>query len=709
MSYKRIKFEINESIAYVGFGFNSTKSMTTLDEESIFELKDIVKELSSKSKDKSIKGVVFHSLVPGCFLAGADINLIASLKNESEGAEGAEAGQKIFNDIEDLKVPTVSAVDGVCFGGGMELALSCNSIICSNDKKTSMGLPEVKLGLIPGFGGTYRMPKRVGLPVALDLILTGKGINARKAKKIGLVDESYSKHRLLEKAPVHFRKKKKNGSIKETIENFASDNFLSKKIIYQKARESVLKKTKGFYQAPLKILQVMEAGMMKSRDSYLSFESEAFGELCISEQSKNLQHIFFMHEQSKKYSGPKSSNDLLVLNRGAAVGAGTMGGGIAWLMADNGMKPIMKDLNLDALELGLKQSSSNFSGALKRRKISKDEFERKQRSIIPQLDFHGFKNVDLIIEAVVENMDIKKKVFSELEKEVRPDCLISSNTSSLSVEEMATAFEIPERFAGLHFFNPVHRMPLVEIITHSKVSPETIEGLYKWCLKVKKTPIIVKDGPGFLVNRILMPWLNEVSFLLEEGVSMKAIDDACLNFGMPMGACRLMDEVGIDVGDKVAKIVHKGLGDRVKASELSSKFIEKGLLGKKTSKGFYLYDEKGKCIEENPEALKLFPNKTKDMDEIEIQMRCFLPMINEASFILGEGIVEKAADVDLGLIFGIGFPPFRGGLLRYADSEGPERLYDALCKFAETVDKDRYTPGEYFKSLVDSKKKFYDI
>ena len=703
---KKISVEVKEKIAYVGFGYNSSKSMTVLDEETLRELLRIVEHIESHSKELS--GVIFHSHTPGCFLAGADINLINSMKTEAEAASGAEMGQQLFNKIEDLKIPTLACVDGVCLGGGMELALSCKRIIASDHKKTSLGLPEVKLGLLPGFGGTYRMPKKVGLPTALDLILTGKTLNASKAKRVGLVAETFPRENLLVKAPEFLGKSEKKSSFKESLEQMASDNFLAKKIIFQKAREGVLKQTKGFYQAPLKILDVMESGMLKGRASYLDSESQAFGELCLGEQSQNLRHLFFMMEGAKKYPGPKSEKALPKLEVGAALGAGTMGGGIAWLMADAGMNPIMKDIGTPALELGLKQASENFRGALKRKKLTQDDFERKQRSIRPQLDYAGFKTVDLLIEAVVENMDIKKKVFAETEKKMKKEAIITSNTSSLSVQEMSTALEIPERFAGLHFFNPVHRMPLVEIITHDKVAPETIEALYQWCLRVKKTPVIVKDGPGFLVNRILMPYLNEAGFLLEEGVSIEDLDQACLNFGMPMGPCRLLDEVGIDVGVKVAKILHDGLGDRARASSLSAKLSEAGLHGRKTSKGFYNYDEAGKQGSINDEARALLPKNGKKMSETEIQLRVFLPMINEASTVLADKIVEDAATVDLGLIFGIGFPPFRGGLLRYADSEGLDRIYDSLLKYAESVDKDRYSPSAYLKDLVDNKRKFYD-
>lgn len=706
MEIKTLSYEVQDNIAFVGFGYNDDKSMTTLGEETLKDMNLILDEIS-KNQNKEIKGVAFFSHKEKCFLAGADINIISSMKTEQDGAEGAEKGQNLYNRIEDLKIPTLACVNGVCLGGGTEFVLSCDKVIAGENEKTFFGLPEVKLGLIPGFGGTYRMPKKIGLPSALEYILSGKNMNSKKAKKLGLVEETYPYERLKEMASKHLFKMRKSISLKDSLEHLAQDNFVTRKIIFQKARENVLKMTKGFYQAPLKILDVMEAGQSKGRSSYLQSEAQAFGELCVSDQSKNLQSLFFMMEGSKKC--PVNVPKAKVPRRGACLGAGTMGGGIAWLMSDVNMMPIMKDLNTNGLELGLKQASDNFSKMYKRKKISQDDFERKMRSIFPVIDFSGFKSVDLVVEAVIENIDIKKKVFAEVEKEVREDCLITSNTSSLSINEMAKALEKSDRFAGLHFFNPVNKMPLVEIIKHDKVSDETLASLYEWCLKVKKTPVIVNDGPGFLVNRILGPYMNQAVFLMEEGVSVESIEEACLNFGMPMGPARLMDEVGIDVGDKVAKILFEGLGSRAKPCELSHKFLEKGFLGKKNNKGFYSYDEDGKVQELNPEALSLIPKATKKMNEIEIQMRIFLPMINEAATCIDEKIVDDARTLDLAMIFGTGFPPFRGGLLKYADTEGLDRIVEALDKFATTVDKDRYTTCDFLKKLVEQKKKFYEI
>ena len=705
MDFQKISFRVEDNIVHIGIGLDTESSLTTLTIQSLEELDKAFDEVSSLIKQKSCKGLILFSEKPGCFLAGMDINVIKSLSTPAEAARGAEKGQFLFNKLEDLNIPKVVCVDGVCLGGGLEMAMACNYILASDSPKTKLGLPEVMLGFIPGFGGTYRLPKRVALPQALDLILSGRAVNGRKGKKLGLVNEVYPAERLVQMAKKWLENpKEKDHSISDSIHNLAVDNFVSRKVIFQKARESVLKKTKGFYQAPLKIIEVMESGSWKSRKSYLSAESNAFGELSQSDQSQALQHIYFLNENAKKKFKSEGKSGVKI---GGVLGAGTMGGGIAWLFANNNQRPYMKDIGLEGLELGLKQSSDNFKKALNRRKMTAYEFERKQRSITPTLTYDGFSKVDLVVEAVVEKMDIKKAVLSELEKNVNKECMITTNTSSLSVAEMSTCLEDSSRFAGLHFFNPVNKMPLVEIITHDNCSEDTIRKLYKWVLEVKKTPIVVKDGPGFLVNRILTPWLNESMYLLQEGVSMNDVDQAALNFGMPMGPCRLIDEIGLDVMEKVGNIIYDGLGERLKPSELSLKISETGLLGKKGGKGFYKYDQTGKVAGESDEIQKLLPTDRKKVDEITLQMRMFLPMINEASFILEDGITDDPGTVDLGLIFGIGFPPFRGGLLRYADNEGLDRIGDAINDFSSKVNAHRYGMSEHLKKLIAEKKRFY--
>lgn len=708
MQLESLTFEVKNTIALVGFGKFEKKSMTTLSAQTLLELKFVVEEISKKEKNKDVKGVLFFSHKPGVFLAGVDVSLINSLKTEADAARGAEQGQMIYNMIEDLKSPTAAVVDGVCLGGGLELSLSCKRIYVSDNPKTALGLPEVMLGVLPGFGGTYRLPKRVGLPNALDMILTGRQVKSKAALKNGLATAMLPTERMMELAMDLILKPvpKKNEGFSKSLENVAMDNFLTRKIIFQKAREKVLSQSKGFYPAPLKILEVLESGASKGRDAYLSMEAQAFGELSQTNVSRHLQHIFFLTDNSKKLEG---KDELPTIERGAVLGAGVMGGGIAWLFAHNNQAPIMKDINQAGLELGLKQASQNFSSALRKKRMSEDDFNRKMRSITPTTSFDGFMGVDLVVEAVVENMQVKKKIFAELEGQVRPQCLITTNTSSLSVTEMSQALQDSSRFAGLHFFNPVNKMPLVEIIAHPKASKKTLDTLYKWALDVKKTPVIVNDGPGFLVNRILAPYLNEAAYLLESGISIKDIDQAALNFGMPMGPCRLMDEVGLDVCEKVGKIMQEGLGARALASGLSHKLTESGALGKKNSKGFYLYDEKGQPTGVNPVVESLLPSTSSSMDELQLQLRLFLPMINEAAYCLMDKIVSKASVVDIAMIYGIGFPPFKGGLLTYADSEGLERVTAIMQQFASEVSAERYTPAPLLVELMQKKSSFYAL
>lgn len=707
MNLQTLTFEIKNHIAYVGFGKYEKKSMTTLSRDAMEEMRRVLTEIQAKQK-KEIKALIFFSHKPGVFLAGVDISLINSLKTEAEAARGAEHGQLLYNMIEDLKIPTAAVVDGVCLGGGLELSLACERIYASDNSKTALGLPEVMLGVLPGFGGTYRLPRKVGLPNALDMILTGRQVRGRAALKMGLVEAILPTERMLELVPALIMKpvpSKKSG-LEKAFERVATENFLTRKIIFQKAREKVMEQSKGFYPAPLKILEVLDAGAGKGRDAYLAMEAQAFGDLSQTVVSRNLQHIFFLTDNSKKI---ENKDQLPSIKRGGVLGAGVMGGGIAWLFANSDQAPLMKDISQPALELGLKQASGNFSSALRKRRMSEDEFNRKMRSITPTLTFDGFKGVDLVVEAVVENMDVKKKVFAELETKVRPDCLLTSNTSSLSVTEMAGALKDSSRFAGLHFFNPVNKMPLVEIIAHPGASQKTLQTLYKWALEVKKTPVIVNDGPGFLVNRILAPYLNEAAYLLEAGVSIQDIDQAALNFGMPMGPCRLMDEVGLDVCEKVGKIMEAGLGTRAKASALSTRLTQTGALGRKNNKGFFLYDEKGKVAGRNPEIEALLPTKSLSIDETLLQMRLFLPMINEAAYCLADKIIDKASVVDLGMIYGTGFPPFKGGLLMYADAEGLDRILSAMQQFASEVSQERYHPAPLLVELAQSKKRFYDL
>jgi 3-hydroxyacyl-CoA dehydrogenase/enoyl-CoA hydratase/3-hydroxybutyryl-CoA epimerase len=701
MAFERIEFEVKDNIAYIGFGKNETKSMTTLSRQTLEELREAVQNCQRK---KDLVGVIFHSLKPDVFLAGVEIELINSMTSESEAQEGAASGQQIFNMIEDLHCSTIALIDGICLGGGLELSLACKKIAVSDSPKTKLGLPEVMLGVLPGFGGTYRLPKKIGLTSALDMILTGKQVRATAALKLGLADFIAPKERLLESA-VKWLKTERKPIKKSVAVSLLEGSFVGRRIIFQKARENVLQKTKGFYPAPLKILEVLEKGYGKNREDYLHREAQAFGELSQTSQSKSLQHVFFLTDRSKKVD--KTKADLKKIKNGAVLGAGTMGGGIAWLFAKNNISVLMKDVHTTGLELGLKQASENFKKEVKKRRLSEDDFNRKMRLISPSTSYDGFASADLVVEAIVEDMNIKKKVHAELETHVNNETIVTSNTSSLSIAEMSKAYQRPERFCGLHFFNPVNKMPLVEIILHDRVSQNVVDSLYAWVLAVGKTPVVVKDGPGFLVNRILAPYLNEAAYMLEEGYSIEDLDQVALDFGMPMGPCRLMDEVGLDVSQKVGKILFENLGERFRPSQISHKLVENGFLGKKNKKGFYLYADDDRNSVVNSELAKTFSSESKNGDVIEMQMRLFLPMINEAAACLSDGIVQDAFSIDLALIYGIGFPPFRGGLLKFAESQGIHNCLNKMKEFEKTVSAERYHPHPYLVKLAQQGQKFY--
>jgi 3-hydroxyacyl-CoA dehydrogenase/enoyl-CoA hydratase/3-hydroxybutyryl-CoA epimerase len=534
-------------------------------------------------------------------------------------------------------------------------------------------------------------------------------VKGESAKEMGLVDEVYGKTRLVEMAiSKHIRGHKEEVSRKGPAKSGGALDPAAREAIFRKARESVLKRTRGHYEAPLRILDLLESSLGDPRSTYLGKEAQLLGELAVSEQSRNLQNIYFLHANSQQYRGPVGSEQRLTIRTGAVVGAGTMGGGIAWLMAKNDMSPILKDMDRRTLAFGLEQAGNIFAEALERRKMREDECKRKQGSIKAQSDYHGFERIDLVVEAVVEEMETKKRVFSEIEKEVSDDCLIASTASTLSVNGIASSLSRPERFAGLHFFSPVHSVPLVEIITHDQVAPGTVSALYEWAVRVKKVPVVVKDGPGFLVNRILTPFMNEALYLLDEGVPIDELEQACLDFGMPIGPCRLLDEVGIDVGHRIVRMLNQATGDRFKPAGLYERLSDLDHYGKKSKKGFFHYDDQGRESGINQDILGLLPAQKISMSEQDIHKRIMMPMINEAATVLQERVVRTVQEIDLGLIFGAGFPRFRGGLLRYADSQGLDNILRALDACAKDLDAERFEACSLLREMAAKQDTFYN-
>jgi 3-hydroxyacyl-CoA dehydrogenase / enoyl-CoA hydratase / 3-hydroxybutyryl-CoA epimerase len=672
------------------------------------ELDRLLDELGS---NKEIKALVFLSGKANSFIVGADIAEIRGITDSNAGEQLARKGQFVLNKLEALPFPTVAAIHGPCMGGGLELALACTYRIISNDQKTALALPEVKLGIIPGFGGTQRLPRIAGLSNALDMILTGKSVFAEKARKSGLADEVTYKEILPDRAVAMAKKaigrprpaspRAKRSLLTVLLES----NPLSRKIVFRAARNNVLRETRGNYPAPLAALESVRYGMAHGGEAGYAHEAELLGSLAPTEISKNLISLFYLNEMLKKDTHSSSH----AVRDAGVIGAGVMGGGIAQLFSEKGVVVRMKDINTKAVANGFKEAWEIFR---KRRNKgiltaiqARDGFDR----ITGTTDYSGFQKADIAVEAVVENMDVKTAVLRDFEAVAKNGAIFASNTSSLSITELASVCKHPANVAGMHFFNPVEKMPLVEVIRGRKTSAETIAAVASLARKLGKLPVIVNDGPGFLVNRILMPYLNEAARMLEQGETIDDIDNALLSFGMPMGAFILLDEIGIDVAHKVADILEQGLGDRIKPSPLLGALYNEGYWGKKNGRGFYRYEGRNRK-EPDRSLYPKIPESNGIKGKIgpeEIMERPLLLMIKEAVLCLEENIIDSPDLLDGALMFGIGFPPFRGGLLKYADKLGVKTIVDKLLRYAKKYG-ERFNPPEPLLEMARTGGGFYD-
>lgn len=681
----------------------------------MMRLKEVIEELSKSS----FKAVIFKSNKPKIFIAGADIEEIQAMTTKDQYAAAVKGGQDVFNLLEDLKIPTIAAVNGACMGGGCEFIMACDYRIASDDSSTKIGLPETQLGIVPGFGGCVRMPRLLGLQASLDIILAGKAVNSKKAQKIGLVDKVVHPNLLMEHAQKWAQEIISSGGKKRTkvFKPQGAVNVLLegplKGVVFKKAREGVLKMTRGHYPAPLKAIEIIEKTYgFSDRQAALTVEREGFCECAVTSVSKNLIHVFYLTEMVKKQTGvpgvevkPRDVRGLGIL------GAGTMGGGIAYVAADKGVEVRMKDLNTEALGKGLKHARDLWSKLVKRKSIDKFQFNQKMDRVTVTTDYSGFKNLDVVVEAIVEDMGIKQKVIGECANNMRPDAIIATNTSSLSVTEMAKGHPRPEFFAGMHFFNPVNKMPLVEVIRGEKTSDETIATIFELTKKMGKMPVVVKDGPGFLVNRLLLPYMAEAAFLAQEGMDIDVVDKAYVNeFGMPMGPFALMDEVGLDVCIKVLKIFKKAFGERIEMAPCMDILEKSGRLGKKNGKGFYTYEADGKRggVDTSIYSALGLAQPSNPYNSKECIERGVFAMINECSrAFFDDKICELPEEVDLAMIMGTGFPPFRGGLLKYADSIGSQYVADQLAHYAMERKASRLKPAEALNALAKANKGFY--
>ncbi len=662
-------------------------------------MEDLARLLEDLAANREVKGLVITSGKQETFIAGADIAEIRDITDPRLGEELSRKGQAVFRRMEELPFPTVAAIHGACLGGGLELALACDHRVISNDPRTALGLPEVRIGILPGFGGTQRLPRLVGLVNSLDMILTGKSVYPRKAKRLGLADEVTHRELVLN-AAIALAKKAAGRPRFRTVRarrplviRLLESTALTRGFIFRKARKNVLAETRGNYPAPLAALDAVRGGFTRTADEGYAQEARFLGSLITAPVAKNLVAVFYLNETLKK-RGPDPDRPL---RRAAVIGAGVMGGGIAQLFAERGMAVRMKDLEPRAVGAGFAAAAAIFRKRTKKGILDRLQARDGMDRISGTTSWDGMAGADIAVEAVVENLAVKKQVLREFEETAREEAIFASNTSSLSITTLAAEARRPERVAGMHFFNPVEKMPLVEVIRGERTAPATVDAVVALSRKLGKLPVVVNDGPGFLVNRILMPYLGEALRMLEEGGSVEDIDRALLQFGMPMGAFILLDEIGIDVAQKVSGILREGLGDRIGESPLLAAMHRERMLGRKAGRGFYRYD-RGRRKGPDPAAPALLGRRgAAPQDPAVVVDRAVMLMIKEAALCLEEKIIDRPDLLDAALIFGIGFPPFRGGLLRYADSLGARKVAERMQELAGRHG-DRFAPP---RSLVE--------
>ncbi len=678
------------------------KKVNVFDQAVFAELEALIADLSRRN---DIGCLVLLSGKAETFIAGADVNLIAAVTDPREAEEGVRGGQRVFAAWESLPFPTVAAIRGTCMGGGTELALASTYRVASDRKEVRIGLPEIRLGILPAWGGCTRLPRLVGIAAALDIILAGKSVASDRAFKMGLVDAllpDASFLALVRDFALAKRDRKRSGGGKAGgLQHFLLEkNPLGRAILFSQARKQTLAQTKGQYPAPIAALETVRTGIEKGREAGFDAEAKAAAGLATGAISKNLIHVFQLMEGVKK-AGPKVDGPLPPVREVLVLGAGLMGGGIAHLVADQVGIPVrLKDINAKALESGMAHAAGLFAKQVKRRRLSRSEARRRLTLLRPTLADTGYTGADLMIEAVVENLGVKQKVFAEVAGQTRDEAILASNTSSLSIDKIGELTPGRERVVGMHFFNPVDKMPLIEVIAGEKTGPTAVAVVFDIARKLGKTPVMVKDGPGFLVNRLLMFYSLEAMWLLDEGFAIEHIDQAMNRWGMPLGPMALTDEVGVDVAVKVAHIIGEAFPDRLPLPSWLDKTAGSGRLGAKSGAGFYRY-EKGRRTTPDPEVYALLGLKPRfpNPDLEALAERMVLPMVNEAARCLAEGVVGDAGSLDLAMIMGTGFPPFRGGLCRWADEMGLTQVVETLERLAATVGP-RFHPAEALRAAA---------
>ena len=666
-------------------------------------------------QDPSIVGAVLVSGKPDSWIAGADIDELQHVATAADGEELSRSGQRLLNRLAALPKPFVAAIHGAALGGGLEVALACRYRVATDHPKTVLALPEVQLGLLPGAGGTQRLPRTIGLQAALDMMLTGKNIRAKKAWHMGLVHELVHPAILLETAMRRVRALARGEATparsrsRSGRDMLLEGNALGRALVFKQARVTVLKKTRGHYPAPLAVIEAVATGYQRGFEAGLLHEARQFGALAVSPVSRQLVSIFFATTALKKDTGlpPGISATAQPVRKIGVLGAGFMGAGIATVAIRAGTVVRLKDASLERLAAGLRSVREVVREQLKRKQLTRVQYDDTLSLVGATTDYRGFHNVDVVIEAVFEDLAVKHAVLREVEA-VAPTAIFASNTSTIPIREIARASVRPERVVGMHFFSPVHKMPLLEVIVTPETSADTTATVVAYGRSLGKTVIVVQDGPGFYVNRILAPYINESGKLLDEGVSVDAVDAALLSFGFPVGPITLLDEVGLDIAGKSGPLMAAAFGDRMQPSVTLQRVIESGRLGRKAKRGFYRYDAKGKRlgVDEGIAALTPAGGARRSLPDDEIQRRTVLPMLNEAVRCLEEGVIRSARDGDIGAIFGIGFPPFHGGPFRYLDTLGAASVVQQLDAL-EARFPGRFAPAPLLRAKAMANARFH--
>jgi len=690
VSGERLRLERNGAVAELVFAAPADET-NVLSMAAVDQMDAALDEIGAMT---GIEAVVLRSAVDGVFVAGADVREIADVTDAAIAVSHSARVQSLFGRLERLPCSVVAVIDGACLGGGLELALACHLRVASDEPRTRLGLPEVKLGLIPGFGGTQRLPRLIGARRAVAMILKGYSLAPAEARAIGLIDAVLPAmdfegawRRWLDGRPRPTRRR-----------HALADRLLgsvgpARDLFFWMAERRVNARTGGHYPAPAKALAAIREGLRSGLAHGLEVEAGLVGGLAVSTECKGLIRVFQLSEGARRRPGVELDLARPVA-KVAVLGAGVMGAGIAGAVARKGIPVRLRDVSLDALARGMRRIATDRAGRTKG--------AAAVRLVSPTLTVSGFRRVDIVIEAALEDMALKRDLLEQVGAAMSSDAVYATNTSALSISELQHGLVRPERVVGMHFFNPVSKMPLVEVVRGRETSDEAVATAVQFALDLDKVPIVVADGPGFLVNRVLAPYLNEAMRVLTEGTDVETVDRAMRAFGLPMGPFEVLDAVGLDVARHVGGTLRAEFPERMPAEPLLEAMVERRLLGKKVGNGFYRHRRGRRQL--NPEVMRLLRSLGARRPRAEpsaavIQERLIVPMINEALRALEDGIVGSAGAVDLAMIMGAGFPPFRGGPLRFASELGTGRLLDVLERLQAETGSQRFAPAPLLRAL----------